>query len=273
MRLRRSLGRHESRCICKPDSNGPRYQHAPFTSASEELRLLILHPALSLEAPLCGELLCGELHPRRESEVRNTYEALSYAWGAEDSEQFLYVDSRPLKIRCNLRDALRRLRFNDRPRTLWVDAICINQKDDREKTVQVREMGRIYRSAYQVIVWLGEDSECKDGRAYMGAVRDAMVLAKEGPSIIKIRWFLFRLRGVRHDLFSTPDAHNDISQAQRWSARHRFYEKILIERCGKSLEELFPMFFERSWFSRRCKSHSHAIVLNKNISWCVAYVS
>jgi len=51
--------------------------------------------------------------------------------------------------------ALRHLRYRDRPRKLWVDTICINQADNDEKSVQVRRMARIYRSAYRVVAWLG----------------------------------------------------------------------------------------------------------------------
>lgn len=37
----------------------------------------------------------------------------------------------------------------------WVDAVCINQQDFRERAAQVAIMGRIYRSADTVIGWLG----------------------------------------------------------------------------------------------------------------------
>ena len=43
--------------------------------------------------------------------------------------------------------------------TLWVDAICINQKNTPERNSQVRQMGTIYRRAKEVQVWLGEDND------------------------------------------------------------------------------------------------------------------
>jgi hypothetical protein len=58
-------------------------------------------------------------------------------------------------ITYNLWTALRRLRLNDRSRLLWVDAVCINQSDDDEKSSQVRMMGDIYRGAARVLRWLG----------------------------------------------------------------------------------------------------------------------
>lgn len=43
-------------------------------------------------------------------------------------------------------------------RTLWVDAVCIDQSDTMERSRQVEIMQEIYMSAKQVIVWLGEES-------------------------------------------------------------------------------------------------------------------
>ncbi|KAH6671499.1 heterokaryon incompatibility protein-domain-containing protein [Plectosphaerella plurivora] len=48
------------------------------------------------------------------------------------------------------------------PRTLWVDAVCINQTDNAEKSHQVARMDRIYRLAYRVVVWLGTSGDGSD---------------------------------------------------------------------------------------------------------------
>jgi hypothetical protein len=41
-------------------------------------------------------------------------------------------------------------------RVLWLDAICINQEDNAEKSIQVPLMRQIYQQASQVCVYLGE---------------------------------------------------------------------------------------------------------------------
>ncbi|KAH7396120.1 heterokaryon incompatibility protein-domain-containing protein, partial [Pyrenochaeta sp. MPI-SDFR-AT-0127] len=41
-------------------------------------------------------------------------------------------------------------------RVLWVDAICINQTDNDERSKQVAIMGEIYNRAIKVFAWLGE---------------------------------------------------------------------------------------------------------------------
>ncbi|GAB1204173.1 hypothetical protein APSETT445_002822 [Aspergillus pseudonomiae] len=44
-------------------------------------------------------------------------------------------------------------------RLLWIDAVCINQKDDQEKSHQIQLMRTIYGEAWRVIVWLGEEAD------------------------------------------------------------------------------------------------------------------
>ena len=41
---------------------------------------------------------------------------------------------------------------------IWIDAICINQSNNEEKSQQVAMMGEIYSGAAEVLVWLGEDA-------------------------------------------------------------------------------------------------------------------
>jgi hypothetical protein len=62
----------------------------------------------------------------------------------------------------NCEDALRRLRREDSERVLWVDAISINQQNEKEKGHQVSFMGPIYQHAAQVVIWLGDASETID---------------------------------------------------------------------------------------------------------------
>lgn len=54
---------------------------------------------------------------------------------------------------------LKYLRYPDKTRSLWVDAICINQGDIPEKNTQVPRMADIFRLAERVVVWLGAESD------------------------------------------------------------------------------------------------------------------
>jgi Heterokaryon incompatibility protein (HET) len=97
------------------------------------------------------------------------YNALSYCWGEDsDAGRIILTDCESGKqdieiyVRRNLVSALKRLRSVDRPRTLWVDLICINQADLQERAQQVGLMGEIFASAQSVRVWLGEvDDEAR----------------------------------------------------------------------------------------------------------------
>ncbi|KAK0727322.1 heterokaryon incompatibility protein-domain-containing protein [Lasiosphaeria miniovina] len=59
----------------------------------------------------------------------------------------------------NLHSALKQLRYSNRPRRLWVDAVCINQDDIDERNVQVMRMGATYSLATRVVIWLGSEAE------------------------------------------------------------------------------------------------------------------
>ncbi|KAJ5986574.1 hypothetical protein N7451_010939 [Penicillium sp. IBT 35674x] len=83
---------------------------------------------------------------------------LSYAWGAPGSTRNILLNDRLIPIRENLEAALRQLRRRDRPRTMWVDGICIDQSNVQERTEQVQQMDRTYRNATGVVVWIGRES-------------------------------------------------------------------------------------------------------------------
>ena len=101
------------------------------------------------------------------------YEALSYVWGNPDNTIPIMCDGKRLSITANLHTLLVNRYITvrmDMAASLyfWADAICINQKDNEEKTVQVRLMQDIYGHADHVIAWLGEeDQSVKRGFAYV----------------------------------------------------------------------------------------------------------
>lgn len=82
------------------------------------------------------------------------YEALSYVWGGSSDNRQILLDGNELSVTNSLFEALAHLRDVKKERILWVDALCINQKDDIEKSIQVMMMDRIYAQASTVLVWL-----------------------------------------------------------------------------------------------------------------------
>ena len=89
------------------------------------------------------------------------FEALSYAWGSSENPVNIFLGesgNHTLAVTQNLAEALPYLRYKDRARVLWIDAISVNQQDLAERSSQVRRMADIYSKASQVLVWLGPAS-------------------------------------------------------------------------------------------------------------------
>jgi len=91
-----------------------------------------------------------------------SFEALSYVWGSPGKTVEIQLHGSVFSATANLEAALRHLRYANRPRCLWVDAVCINQGDNDEKSRQVVLMPDIYSSAIQVLFWLGEGDKQSD---------------------------------------------------------------------------------------------------------------
>ncbi|KAF7195220.1 Heterokaryon incompatibility protein 6, OR allele [Pseudocercospora fuligena] len=126
----------------------PGYAYERLKDASQ-IRVLDLQPGSWKD----------DIHARLRTVARNEakYEALSYVWGPRTQGRTLYLDKKhKVSITDNLFLALRRLRKKWTARTLWIDAVCINQLDNVEKSEQVASMADTYRDAKIVNVWLGE---------------------------------------------------------------------------------------------------------------------
>ncbi|CAN9093320.1 unnamed protein product [Alternaria alternata] len=87
------------------------------------------------------------------------YEAISYAWGDYNDRKPVICNGYAITTTRSLFEALQRFRYVDTTRTLWADALCINQADDDEKTSQVRLMSYIYTKAVRVLVWLQHEDD------------------------------------------------------------------------------------------------------------------
>jgi hypothetical protein len=135
--------------------------------SSKALETYIYEPLKTLRSIRVIELLPGERDAplacrltEHDSATDVDYEALSYVWGEPVfSECIDEVSTQTVMcITKNLSYALQALRYPDRSRCLWVDAICSNQAENEEKGHQVQHMGQIYERARMVVVWLGRES-------------------------------------------------------------------------------------------------------------------
>ncbi|RYC88455.1 hypothetical protein BFJ63_vAg8673 [Fusarium oxysporum f. sp. narcissi] len=65
------------------------------------------------------------------------------------------INNKRFPIGANLHAALLGLHKYLNGRPIWTDAVCINQENPDEKTVQVARMDEIYSAAEKVFIWLG----------------------------------------------------------------------------------------------------------------------
>lgn len=130
------------------------YRYQPL-SHDDSIRLLAILP---------GKLNQSSIHckiiPHRLSHPFLYFEALSYTWGdaADQVTIFCGDASNELQVTRNCYNAMLHLRLEDSLRLIWIDAICIDQKNTSERTAQVRMMGSIYQAADQVVVYIGEEN-------------------------------------------------------------------------------------------------------------------
>lgn len=129
-----------------------RFPYLPLDTTSKQIRLLNIHPG-SEPAAICCSISCTSL----ASEEHTKYEAISYCWGDIKARETIDLDGRKTSITQSAGNALRAVRRKDEARVVWLDAICINQQDVKERGAQVSMMGDIYRAATRALVWLGED--------------------------------------------------------------------------------------------------------------------
>ncbi|GME29275.1 heterokaryon incompatibility protein-domain-containing protein [Neofusicoccum parvum] len=137
-------------------------EYLPLTQA-REIRLIDIHPG-----GFSDSLRIHVYHSTLNEADSQPFDALSYVWGSPDDPVMADIDfastegvvcSFNLYITQNLATALRQLRYPDVPRTVWADAICINQSDYAERAQQVLMMGDIYRFARKVVAFIGPEDD------------------------------------------------------------------------------------------------------------------
>lgn len=141
--------------------------HYPRLDAdSPQIRVIVLAPG-ALGSPIHCAYRVVNL-----SDVDLLYETLSYVWNDGDGTGSILVDGKAASVTRSLYGALEQLRLADRERTLWIDAICINQNDKAEKTQQVDMMCRIYSQCTRCNIWMGPlgDTSLQDASHAMDTI-------------------------------------------------------------------------------------------------------
>jgi hypothetical protein len=99
---------------------------------------------------------------------------ISYVWGDPKDTLPIFLDGHIFNVTTNLESALRHLRWKDAVQTFWIDAICINQSDNLERSQQVSLMGNIYSLVQQTVIYLGEGRT--ESKAIFKSFRDSSLI-------------------------------------------------------------------------------------------------
>lgn len=104
--------------------------------------------------------ICLCLQNMRLEDVKDGYDAISYTWGTDEPIHKVLIEDKPLWLQKNIFSFLEHSLdvANNFQGPLWIDSICINQKDVDEKSHQVQMMGDIFSQARRVLIWLDEIS-------------------------------------------------------------------------------------------------------------------
>ncbi|KAK5711210.1 hypothetical protein LTR17_018502 [Elasticomyces elasticus] len=126
------------------------YAYQPLDPEQKQIRLLALEPG-GYHDPLLARLLLVSLHDMP------VYTTISYVWGDPSKTSELVICGTRLSVPLNTALALRRMRLDDIVLVMWIDSICINQKDIHERGQQVSIMGDIYRRSVGNLIHLTDD--------------------------------------------------------------------------------------------------------------------
>ncbi|EME83049.1 uncharacterized protein MYCFIDRAFT_137593, partial [Pseudocercospora fijiensis CIRAD86] len=129
------------------------YQHVPLKDIHNNIRLL---KASEDDDELSFSASQGSIDEAPE------YLAISYTWGDPTDLCSIRFDGQALTVRKNTLYALQQVTRQYPGYNIWIDAICINQRDIAEKSAQVNMMGIIYEKASQVVCCIGPADESSE---------------------------------------------------------------------------------------------------------------
>ena len=189
------------------------YQYTHLKEELHEIRLLTLLPGT-----FSSDIrLCLDITPLTADHVPE-FEAVSYTWGSACDPVNIFVGKnsrKTLPVTQNLAEALQYFRYQDKPRTLWIDAICVDQQNLKERSQQVKRMVDIYSKAVRVVVWLGPESD--DSSLAMGCF-DKIA------SKVKVDWTTLSMSAITHKVhWGDITTRSPLEQHEMLAINHLIY--------------------------------------------------
>lgn len=204
----------------------PIFEHSSLPNPSEYIRLLTIGPQSAAQ----DGAVQYSLSSWRFGDAP-AYHAISYTWGPADEDEFIQLDGKVKRIRRNCADVLRQVCHFRTSRYLWIDTLCIDQGNVKEKSRQVAMMGSIFHKAECVLVCIGSSQH-------------------ENHAAIRLLCE-YDTYHTHHNLFKLTTrntAEDDIERARRfasWAKSHPIREVFHLWRLCRRLAD--RDYFERVW--------------------------
>ncbi|KAI0970944.1 heterokaryon incompatibility protein-domain-containing protein [Xylaria arbuscula] len=209
------------------------YKPLPY---GQWFRLLRVLPGIPDDAIQC-ELLVSKI-----DDLPN-YEPVSYAWGDPTTRKQIICDGVPVSVTTSAYQLLRRFRKRCKERIIWLDGICIDQTNNKEKNHQVAFMSHIYSHGSQTLVWLGEVGDRNNyehdncQKTHRDCVESALQLVKSVNNFFEHEFEKRQEDDGEVDVWSRIDEIASMPTTKDWIARTEHWE------CVRH-------FFTRPYFSR-----------------------
>jgi hypothetical protein len=169
---------------------------------------------------------CEILHASLEDPPR--YVAVSYAWGDAGNTRRVELEGSLVPISVSLYGALEALRQKVESVLVWVDALCIDQKNKEERTQQVQLMTSIYSTADSVAIWLG--AEENDSPLAVDLLRNVADQADSPKGISR----LISSRVGKRDLAAVVSLFERDYWRRLWVVQEIFNARSITVYCGST---------------------------------------
>ncbi|TRX89111.1 hypothetical protein FHL15_010028 [Xylaria flabelliformis] len=179
------------------------------------------------------------------------FQALSYVWGGYPSEinpYYLHTRQGSILLNFSLYSALTALRKGSII-SVWADGVCINQKNSREKALQINMLGEIFKAADQVTGWLGHAyNGSEDAMRVLSRIRTELHSSSLSESSAESTKVAKRLSGMVPDPSDVTWKYINSLLRRPWFARVWITQELVLPRkvilkCGQS-ELDWDQFFE-----------------------------
>ena len=131
---------------------GGSVEQQSFTDAEKHIRLLSIVSGDSDDSIECEIIVAN-------ADDVPLYGAISYTWGSPEKSRSIQVDGEEVLVGQNCYYALWQAKHHELHDFYWIDALCIDQEDLAEKSLQVRVTGDIFKRAACILICVGPHAD------------------------------------------------------------------------------------------------------------------